>query len=436
MRNFLKLCSVVSLFAVTFALFPVALHAQRWVYVNDNNSTTNANTVTGFSNVPAATLTLIPGTPWATGGTGRGNYFALQNQALYTLGTPAGTACLFISDPSPGTGFPNGDIAVFTVNTVTGALVQAAPFRYVSPNGFSGNAVGIPLATGGKTLYAGWTLSKWIEVWAIGVTTNPFNCKLTYRHKVAAAGVAGGRIDGMRESPNFKTLVVAYGDGSIESFTTVGYGITKTPCAVPINSTGFVDGNNGYPAGVDIAKDSQYAVFGDSTPSGTNVTELETARLPITCATLTKDFGGPIVASGTNLGPGKVSNNVWLSPDGSFIYVANNDSGQVTTIDYNEGANTMALAGAAPPLCKALHTNPTLLKGYFNPWSYDVGIQTSLTSGTGTRLYVAEYGSPSSVALLKVDAAGCTEEEPGSPFADINSNSGAMSLNAWPPRPF
>jgi hypothetical protein len=431
MRNFLKLYSFGFLCTVTLALFPPSLHAQRWVYVNDNNPAANANTVTGFSNIPAATLARTnagePPAGWPTGGTGLSAFFALQNQALYTLGTPAGTACLFMSDPAPGAGYPNGDIAVFHVNTATGALRLTG--RYASPNGNSGNLYGIALATGKGTLYAGWTLTNMIEVWYIA--WNGKECTLSYSAQTPAAGLTGGHVDGMRESPNFSTLVVAYADGSIQSFSTLGGTIAAT-CAVAINSTGFTDGNAGTPAGVDITKDSKYAIFGDASA----VTELEVVKLPITCVRVTKDFGGPGAKSATNLGPGVSSNNVWLSPNGLFIYVANNASGQVTTVDYNEGLVTMALAAG----CTFGHTNPTLLKLFTLPWWFDAGIETSVTTGTGTRLYVAEYGNgialgTSSVALLKVDAVGCTEEEPLSPFNDPNSG-WALSLNAWPPRLF
>jgi hypothetical protein len=432
MKYFVKVFSLVSLFAVVFALFPATARAQRWVYVNDNNGNANANTATGFMNLPVNKLLPIGGSPWATHGTGLGNTLAVKNQALYTLGTPPNTACLFISDPAPSTGFPNGDIAAFTVNTVTGVLVLTG--RFASPPGNSGNRGGIPLATGAKVLYAGYTASNNIVVWHVIVSTSGV-CKLIFSAQIAAAGLRGGFVNGMRETPNFRTLVVGYGDGSIQSFTTPGAGIVAAPCAAPIISTGFTDGNSGEPAGVDIPRDSRYAVFGDSNPNFNNATELETAPLPLACATITKDFGGPIVASATFLGGAKDASNVWLSPNGLFIYVANASSQAITTVGYNEGLNTMALAAG----CTAGHTNPTGL--HLAAWTADAGIQTSTNAGTGTRLYVAEFGAPASVALLKVDGVGCTQEYPLSPFIDPNSNSttntwAALSPNAWPPRPF
>lgn len=427
MRNFLKLCSLVSLFAVALVLFPPPLHAQ-WVYVNDNNANTGANTATGFMNIPTNKLLSIPGSPWATGGTGRGTSSALKNQALYTVGAPPNTPCLYISDPNASTSYPNGDIAAFQVNTGTGSLALVA--RYAPPAGSSGSSSGIALATGKATLYAGFTFSKTIAVWKI----TGANCTLTYSSLVTVMPLHGGHINGMSESLNQNTLVVTYDDGSIESFTTTGSGIAKTPCVTAINSTGYSDGNGGHPAGVDITRDSKYAIFGDQSSGAP--TELETVELPITCSTVTTDFGGSIGASGINLGSGQDSEDVWLSPNEEFIYVANNSNGKVTTVDFTE-TPTPALALAGP--CTAPFTNPTSLRPA--SWAIDAGIQTSTTTGTGTRLYVAEYGAPSSVALLAVNAAGCTREAPLSPFTDNNSNYslygfGLTSINAWPPRPF
>jgi hypothetical protein len=429
MRNFLRMSSLVSLFAVALALFPPTLHAQ-WVYVNDNQQAFDTNTAWGFKNIPTNKLLPIVGTPWATGGTSFSGTDASRDQALYTLGA---NPCLFISEPLASTGFPNGDIAAFTVNTGTGVLTFVN--RFASPAGNSGTTNGIGLATGNGTLYAGYTTSNTIQAWHINAAT----CDLLPVHApLAVFPLHGGFIDGMAESHDYRTLVVAYRDGSIESFKTVGSVIAKTPCPTAINSTGFTDGNGGMPSGVDITEDSKYAILGDVTgPSPTHgVTELETVLLPITCARVTTDYGGGITASGTSLGSFIDSTNVWLSPNESFIYVTNNGPNSpegFTTVGYAEPAIT----GLAGP-CILPFSNPTSLRspnsgGFFEP----NGIQTSTTAGTGTRVYVAEYGnpSPSAVALLKVNAAGCTKEAAGSPFADP-SILGGNQLNAWPPRLF
>src|SRR5579863_7100044 len=107
--NLLKLCSLVSLFAFSFALFPSTLQAQ-WVYVNDNNYTpSGTNTAYGFQNSGTA-LVPIAGEPalgWRTHGTSIVHTDALKDQALYPFSSTS--ACLYVSEPLPSAGDPNGD---------------------------------------------------------------------------------------------------------------------------------------------------------------------------------------------------------------------------------------------------------------------------------------------------------------------------------------
>jgi hypothetical protein len=247
-------------------------------------------------------------------------------------------------------------------------------------------------------------------------------------------------VDGMSVSANAKHLVAANGDGSVQSFSITG-GALMPDCA-PQDSQGFTDGNHGVPAGVDITANSQLAIFGDANRSATAIAELEIAQLPIACSTApTKDFGGPHGANFTNLGPGVHGKNIWLSPNGKFIYVANNESKQITTIG---NVPPYGLTLVPQSSCTAGYTNPTSLHTVGTTYVIPGEIQTSATAGTGTQLYVAEYGNPSEVALLNVDAFGCTQEVGGftpSPYPDPQSNYttqvfGSYSVNAWPPRPF
>jgi hypothetical protein len=338
--------------AVILAPFTPALHAQ-WVYINDNDSTTNLNSVWGFSNVPVTSLVQIPGEPnagWLSGGTSSLHTDAVKDQATYNS---YGTSCLFISEPLASTGFPNGDIAAYKVNSGNGILTLVGQFA--NPVGNSGTTYGIALTTRvkGPTLYAGYSTSNTIVSWQIDLGGN---CKLTPSHQLAVLPLNGGQINGLAESHDGRYLVATYLDGSIESFETPQNGtiVAGLPsCPSAINSTGYIN-QGSFPAGVDITKDSKYAVFGDRSGGNTSYhgpTELETVRLPITCARVTKDFGGTAVASATNLGSNIDSTNVWISPNEQFIYVTNNGPFApqgFTTAAYNETLNTMSLALDAP----------------------------------------------------------------------------------------
>ena len=442
MRNLLNLSFLLLLPAVTLTLFLPSLQAQR-VYINDNvPSPANHNTVYGFVNT-YPTLTPITWAPWTTGGTSLLDDDPTKDQAIYE---GYGAHCLYVAEPLPSTGRPNGDIAAFRITpTGTNKGDLTLVNRFANPAGNKGTTYGIALATRIKApaLFAGYSTSNTIVSWEINLKT----CGLTAKHQIAVFPLNTGWITGMAESSEVyatrSTLVATYNDGSIQSFHTPAGSYTITPdCAVAIDSTGYTDGNNSEPAGVDITKDGKYAIFGDrvgnSPPHGP--TELETVALPITCSSVTTDFGGTIVASGSSLGSNIDSTNLWLSPNEKFIYVTNNGPNSpqgFTTVAYNETFNTMSLATG----CTSGFGNPISLHnpsgGFFEP----NGIQTSATTGNGTNVYVGEYISnsspPSAVALLDVDASGCTQEVSGSPFSDPSGNhAGANQLSAWPPRPF
>jgi hypothetical protein len=433
MKNSLRLYFVASVFTLTLALFPSALHAQ-YVYVNDNNfAPANSNTVYGFE-YSSGSLVPILGEPtlgWPTSGTSVLHADALKDQAVYSN---SAVTCLYVAEPLPSSAHANGDIAAFSVSPTSGVLTYVG--SYGTPATFH-TYWGIALTTRftPATLYAGYSYTGGNHIASWGI--NPKTCTLTLQHQLAVTPLNGGYIGGMAEAHNGQTLVVAYVDGSIQSFSTPPTGPISPNCLAALDSTGFIT-QGSMPSGVDITKDSMYAIFGDvSGPYPHGPTELEVVKLPIACSGVTVDFGGTAVASATSLGSYIDSENVWLSPNQHFIYVTNNGpiSPQgFTTVKYTE-PYALSLASG----CTTGYTNPTTMAslntGFFEP----SGIQTRATTGNGTQVYVADYeaSAPSSgVALLNVDVAGCTQEQPGSPFADPNGAGGASQISAVPPRPF
>jgi hypothetical protein len=121
-----------------------------------------------------------------------------------------------------------------------------------------------------------------------------------------------------------------------------------------------------------------------------------------------------------------------LSPDEKLLYMVNNESGTVTAAFFN------AASGTLTPGC----TSPTLQGFNGRPWFGSIA--TRDTQGTGTVLYVAEFGRftelytpPSAIGILTItsDGSSCTiAESPNSPV--LLTLPGALSLGAYPPRPF
>jgi hypothetical protein len=213
---------------------------------------------------------------------------------------------------------------------------------------------------------------------------------------------------------NGNILVVAYVDGSIESFNIAS--------GVPVsngdkqNSTGAGLGY-GFPAGVDISQDGHWAIFGDASGgSAVEVSDISAGSLSPTVA-----YQG--VGSGLN------SNNVLLSPDQTLLYISNNASGQVTAAFFNK------TTGVVSNSCTS-----AVLKNYNSTWFYPSGIANGFTAGTGKVLYVAEWGggNPSGIGIVKITSNGtsCTLAEAGSSPASDPQSPGLLSIGVFPPRNF
>jgi len=249
---------------------------------------------------------------------------------------------------------------------------------------------GIGMVMNNNYLYAAFSTSGTIATFAV-----QSGCALQFLSDISPVGLNGGVAKGMALYGNL--MVVTYGDGSIESFDISG--------GVPVsngdqqNSTGFT--SDDYPDGVDITADGHYAVFGDaSSDAAVEVSDISSGHL-----TQTVFYSLPV--SGFN------SNNVRLSPDGTLLYITNNSSGQVTAAFFN--ASTGTVSGG----CVSAQLN-----GFDDTFSFLSSPVTQLPAGTGSVLYLAEFGS--SIAIINVASSGgtCTlTEAASSPVSDPNSAS-------------
>jgi len=211
-------------------------------------------------------------------------------------------------------------------------------------------------------------------------------------------------------------LVVAYGDGSVSSFDiSSGMPVSNNDLQQTSGSIQF----DGVPAGVDISSDGRWAVFGDSHRTGGSLPGLvEVADISSGKIARTTAF---------QLGSGLNSNNVWLSPDNTLLYVTNNYSGQITAAFFNDAT------GEIGPICVS-----PVLKDFGLTWVFATGISTATASGTGKVLYVGEWGNPSGIGIVSVSSNGTScvlTESASSPASDPQS--GALtSIGVLPPRKF
>ncbi|MGO4884496.1 MAG: YncE family protein [Bryobacteraceae bacterium] len=360
--------------------------AGSFLVTNNDMAPPFVNTATFYAVNPDGTLA-APVTVETYGHGIEGGFFAAPRVAVLPNGADA---CAYVSDAF------SGDIAAMdaATHTVTGTFYGSATD--------SGGTNGIGLAANSQYLYASFSASATIGTFQV----NP-GCMLTFVGDITALGLGDGLVAGMAIRGNM--MVVAYGDGSIESFDISG--------GVPVsngdlqNSTGA--GDDHLPNGVTITRDGHYALFGDaSTRTAVEVSDISSGALT---PTLTYPLG-----SGWNSG------NVTLSPDETVLFVANSSSGKVTAAYFDH------TTGKVYPGCTS-----STLTGFYTKYSYIGNIGLQLTTGKGGVLYVPEYSGNGKLLIgmleFTLNQEACTITElPSSPVTDPGTFAYGLSLAVYP----
>jgi hypothetical protein len=323
------------------------------------------------------------------GGAGEaGGYFNGNRVSIFSNTTEA---CAYLSLAG------SGEIGGVDINT------EQDIGNFAAEDTDSGTNNGIGLANNGTYLYASFSTSETLATFSMLP-----GCGLSFLGDIALVGLNAGNVSGMAVHGNM--MVVTYGDGSIESF--------NLSAGIPV-SNGDLQDATGYatsrfPAGVDITQDGHFAVFGDqSTTTTVEVSDISSGKLA-----KTKLY---------NVGNAGNAASVFLSPDETLLYIANTSVGRVTAAFFN------ATTGDVYPGC----TSATL-KGFDTNWVFLSSPVTELNTGTGSVLYLAEFGGSSGVAVVDVasNAGKCTlTEAKGSPVNDPDSTA-LLSIGVYPPRQF
>lgn len=327
-----------------------------------------------------------------TGGVGiSGGFFSSSRIAIVPQ---ANDVCVFASNAA------SGDISGINAGTqtVTGTFLPSSTDTATTN--------GIGLAANANYLYATFSTSSTIATF----TVQP-GCMLTFVGDVFTVGLNTGVVGGM--AIHGSTMVVTYGDGSIESFNIAG-GVPVSNGDIQ-NSTGFADDH--LPNGVDITEDGHYAIFGDASPITTlEVSDISSGKLTPTVA--------------YNVGTSWNSGNIRLTPDESQIVVSNNSGGAVTVVRFDKTTGKVSLGCTSGPL-----------KGFYNTWSYAGAAALQLPTALGGLIYVPEFGSNgySSIGVVQLTVTGktCTlSETSSSPIVDNTDHSELLSIGIYPVRPF
>lgn len=389
----MKLCRIVySAAIVGVVVFWAAgamagSNAVHYVITNENAA---LNTATFYVAGPGPTLKQKKIVP--TGGSGSIGELAFSTARVSVVRDKT-NQCVFVADGG------SDDVAAIALKT----LKVSGNFKG-SATDSSGSNLGVALNS--NYLYASFSGSK-----TIATFRELAGCKLKFVKDVSAVGMNLGSINGM--ALHGKMMVVTYGDGSIQSFN-ISKGVPVSNRDLQL-STGFRN-NGAEPLGVDISKDGRFAIFGD----GTDSTDVEVSNISSGKLTRTVSYA--------DLFPGSDSSNVWLSPDGSLLYVSMNASGAVAAAFFNQKTGVLTAGCSSGPL-----------SGFNNTWQYTVGLATLGATGTGGVVYVAESGDiSSSIGIVKARSNGKTcslTESTKSPAAD-SITTVLETIGAYPPRPF
>ncbi len=352
-----------------------------YLVTNDDKGPGSPNTSTFFT--IAADGALSNPTLVTLSGEGvAGGYFTANR---VNTANKVNSSCVYLSEGS--------------TNTITG--VQASTQTVVGDFHGSANDIGadngIGMVMDPNYLYASFSASGTIATFAV----QP-GCELEFLSDVAPSGLNGGAPKGMALYGNL--LVVAYGDGSIESFdVSNGAPITNGD---EQNSTGF--SSDDFPDGVVISPDGNWAIFGDdSSGASVEVSNISSGQLMPTVL--------------YSLPAGLNSNNVLLSPDGTILYIVNNTSGQISAAFFDTAAGTVSYGCTSPSL-----------RGFNSAFTFLSEPVLQTLPDAASVLYVAEDGQPSAIGIVRAKSIGGTcklWEAAGSPVADNNSLS-LLSIGA------
>ncbi len=376
--------------AILFGVFVVsgiafAANKPHYLVTNDDSPPEIISSVTFYTVGADGQLTLKEKVSIGQGGIA-GGYFGPNRLSVLDSGN---SECIFASQAL------NGDIVGIVVETL-----QSAGHANGSAQD-TGSANGVGLAMNSKYLYASFTDPNTIGTFQVNT-----GCSLTFISDINVGGLQTGVIDGMAIHGN--TMVTTYGDGSIESFD-ISAGVPASNGDLQ-NSTASRSGNT-YPNGVVITRDGHYAIFGDTASSTVvEVSDISSGKL------------APTVVY--RLGGTRSSSNILLSPDQTLLYISNTQGDRITAAFFDTGTGRVSKGCISGKL-----------KGYVAEWSYLGSLALETTTGTGSAVYAAEFGAPSSIAEIKVTSAGgkCTlQESAGSPVSDPNSP-GLLSIRAFPP---
>jgi 6-phosphogluconolactonase (cycloisomerase 2 family) len=359
-----------------------ALAQNQFVYTNDNVTTGEAqssNTVSAFLIAPDGSLSLIPGSPFKTGGSGGGSNIDPEEIAVTTRQY---ASFLYAANDGSGT------ISAFKINPSTGFLthVNGSPFL---ADGAPGGDYSLAITPDSKFLYATAETTTVIHIYSIGV-----NGSLT---EVSGSPFpTGANSQGLKVTANGRFLIVGQGSSN----TVAVYAIASTGTLTPVPGSPFPASSA--PFAID-ANCASSLVFVVDTQSFIDVYSMSNN------GALTAIFGNPF-SNGTSSTNGGLA----LSTDDKFLFVTDTFSSDISSLSI----------GSFGPLSQVPNSPfPT------SNWPGGTAVTRS-----GRFLYSAFFTS-AQVDGRSFNFKGELSPVPGTPFSTGQAQTGVATLTTFP-RPF
>src|SRR5436853_868997 len=391
MKALLKCVPAAFLMIIGFLLLTANVQAQdeatTFVYTNDNNDNT-PNTVTAFSVEPGGALIPVPGSPFMTTGTGFGLGFSGSHRVTATITRD------FLYAANEG----SNDIGAFSIDP-TSSFLTPVPGMPFATRGSRAGGISLAATPNGMFLYAGNFFSKNISAFRIGphgeltpLAGSPFPI--------------GDSPTGMKVTPNGKFLAVALPVyDSVAMFT-----ISPSGALGSVTGSPFPAGDSGQSMDVDINCTSNL-LFDTKFAAGTTV------------SVFTINSNGALSLDPTFTftpanGAGNGSEVGVLSPDNQHLFVSNQFSNTITSLDVASGGSLSAETNS--PFLNSKGSSPTGMS----------------TNPEGTLLYVANSVPIGLVTGFHINGDGGLSSVMGSPFLTQGNGTGVLeSLTVFPSEP-
>jgi 6-phosphogluconolactonase (cycloisomerase 2 family) len=364
-------------FVCPLLLFAITAFAQNnFVYTNDNFS---PNTVSVFKVSPSnGALTLIPGSPFLTGGDGGARDVGPQTVTSATLGTKS-----FLYAANAG----SGTISAFAIDPRTGNLtaVPGSPFTVAAAN--SGNTLSLGASPDGHFLF---------EVDESSTLIHTFNISSAGALTEAAGSPldSGAFPEGVKVTANGKFLLVG-----LKSTDAVGvYTIDANGGLTPVFGSPFL--TNGAAAAVD-SNCASNRVFVASAGS-----DLVDAFVMAADGALTPVAGSPFPSGGSS-----TINALTLTPSSQDLLTSNVFNSAVSSLAVGQDGSLQPVPGS--------------------PFAATDWVGSIATTRSGKFVYTSLIAQ-GAVDGWMIMSDGTLRPVPGRPFATGSGGAGVQALTTFP----